>query len=222
MISNFILFASTVGSVASSTARIFDERTLRDEGIMVRPTERLECAFYQSEPSLSYTVKIDERDGLATSWLSDAVHGYSYTVEFTDENVLLIVAKVGSWTRSGRTRHREKMQRFLPWRMLSETSKEILMRNALKNSTDVRTNMKRCINVAGELIDNPPGKYVGRFRGFSWLTAFYEDVRDGMLHEIDKIKRKKERKEASRSSDKRKMGDEEEEEEGERKRQRRH
>ncbi|KAF4714442.1 hypothetical protein FOZ63_014433 [Perkinsus olseni] len=219
MISNFILFASTVGSVASSTARIVDERTLRDEGIMVSPTERLECAFYQSEPFLSYTVKIDERDGFATSWLEDAAHDYSYTVEFTDENVLLIVAKVGSWTRSGRTRRREKMQRFSPWRMLSETSKEILMGNALKNSTDVHTNLKRCINVAGELIDNPPGKYVGRFRGLSWLTAFYEGVRDGMLHEIDKIKRKKERKEASRSSHKRKMRDEED---GERKRPRRH
>ncbi|KAF4759526.1 hypothetical protein FOZ63_005411 [Perkinsus olseni] len=218
MISNFILFASTVGSVASSTARIVDERTLRDEGIMVSPTERLECAFYQSEPSLSYTVKIDGRDGLATSWLLDSVHDYSYTVEFTDENVLLIVAKLGSWTRSGRTRHRESMQRFSPWGMLTETSKEILMSNALKNSTDVHTNMKRCISIAEELIDNPPGKYVGRFRGLSWLTAFYEGVRDDMLHEIDKIKRKRERQEASRSSHKRKMRDEE----GERKRPRRH
>ncbi|KAF4686399.1 hypothetical protein FOZ60_005321 [Perkinsus olseni] len=204
MISNFILFASTVGSVASSTARIVDERTLRDEGIMVSPTERLECAFYQSEPSLSYTVKIDERDGLATSWLLDSVHDYSYTVEFTDENVLLIVAK--------------RWELDKEW-MLTETSKEILMSNALKNSTDVHTNMKRCISIAEELIDNPPGKYVGRFRGLSWLTAFYEGVRDDMLHEIDKIKRKKERQEASRSSHKRKMRDEED---GERKRPRRH
>ncbi|KAF4654344.1 hypothetical protein FOZ61_004672 [Perkinsus olseni] len=218
MVSNFILFASTVGSVASSTARIFDGRILRDERIMVSPTERLECAFYQSKPFLSYTVKINERDGLATSWLSDSVHGYSYTVEFTDEDVLLIVAKPGSWTRSGRTRRREKMQRFSPWRMLSETSKEILMSNALKNSTDVHTNMKRCISIAEELIDNPPGKYVGRFRGLSWLTAFYESVRDDMLHEIEKIRSKKERKEASRSSHKRKMRDEE----GEGKRPRRH
>ncbi|KAF4739740.1 hypothetical protein FOZ62_013223 [Perkinsus olseni] len=101
--------------------------------------------------------------------------------------------------------------------MLSETSKEILMSNALKNSTDVSTNMKRCINVAGELIDTPPGKYVGRFRGFSWLTGFHES--DGMLHEIDKIRSKKERKETSRSSHKRKMRDErEEEEEGKRQR----
>ncbi|KAF4714440.1 hypothetical protein FOZ62_005890 [Perkinsus olseni] len=107
------------------------------------------------------------------------------------------------------------MQRFSPWRVLSGTSKEILMSNALKNSTDVHTNVKRCISIAEELIDNPPGKYVGRFRGLSWLTAFYESK----LHEIDKIRSKKERKETSRSSHKRKMRDErEEEEEGKRQR----